>query len=176
MEALTHWVCLLFFLKISVDVMTPCLSVVFRLLVRPGSFPTCWRQANVTPIPRGLMFTSFANYRPISITSVLSKVFERPVSVRLGQFVERSGGLPTTQSAYRNGLGSCDAPLCVSHTLQSSLESGRWFSAAFDRVIYCSYCYCSSWTPLIFFSILENTHDWLYQCFNFVICCTIPRH
>ena len=82
-----------------------------------------------------------ANYRPISITSVLSKVFERLVSVRLGRFMERSGVLPTTQYAYRKGLGTCDAYLCLSHTLQSALESGQKarivqsdFSAAFDRV------------------------------------------
>ena len=49
-----------------------------------GSFPACWRQANVTTIPKGPLSSSDANYRPISITSVLSKVFERLVSVRLG--------------------------------------------------------------------------------------------
>ena len=48
--------------------------------------------------------------------------------------------LPTTQFAYRKGLGTCDAPLLVSHTVQSALESGQEarivqvdFSAAFDR-------------------------------------------
>ena len=53
----------------------------------------------------------------------------------------RSGVLPTTQFAYRKGLGICDAFLCVSHTQQSALESGQEarivqidFSAAFDRV------------------------------------------
>ena len=74
----------------------------FRRLVRLGSFPACWRQANITPIPKGPPSSSFANYRPIFITSVLSKVFERLVSVRLGRFMERSGVLPTTQFAYRN--------------------------------------------------------------------------
>ena len=53
----------------------------------------------------------------------------------------RSGVLPTTQFAYRKGLATCDALLCLSHTLQSALESGQEarivkidFSAAFDRV------------------------------------------
>ena len=55
--------------------------------------------------------------------------------------MERSGVLPTTQFAYRKGLGTCDAVLCVSHILQSELESGQEarivqidFRAAFDRV------------------------------------------
>ena len=41
------------FLKRTADVMAPSLSVVFQLLVRLGSFPACWRQAIVTPIPKG---------------------------------------------------------------------------------------------------------------------------
>ena len=63
------------------------------------------------------------------------------MSVRLGRFMERSGVLPTTQFAYRRGLGTCDALLCMSHRLQSALESGQEarivqidFSASFDRV------------------------------------------
>ena len=61
------------------------------------------------------------------------------MSVRLGRFMERSGVLPTTQFAYRKGLGTCVALLCVSRALQSALESGQEarivqidFSAAFD--------------------------------------------
>ena len=49
--------------------------------------------------------------------------------------------IPTTQFAYRKGLGTCGALLCVSHTLQSELENGQEariaqvdFSAAFDMV------------------------------------------
>ena len=41
------------FLKRAADVMAPPLSVVFRRFVRLGSLPACWRQANVTPIPKG---------------------------------------------------------------------------------------------------------------------------
>ena len=130
------------FLKRTADVMAPGLSEVFRRLVSLGSFPACWRQANVTTIPKGPPSSSVANYRPISITSVLPKVFERLVSVRLGRFMEHSGVFPTTQFAYRKGLGTCDALLCVSQTLQSALDNGQEArksctdptSAAFDRV------------------------------------------
>ena len=55
--------------------------------------------------------------------------------------MERSRVLPTTQFANRKGLGTCDALLCMSHTMQSALK--RWqgarivqidFSTGFDRV------------------------------------------
>ena len=110
-------------------------------LVRLGSFPACWRQATVIQFPKGPPSSSVANYRPISITSVLSQVFERLVSVLLGRFMERSGVLPTTQFAYRKGLGTCAVLLCMFHTLQSALKSEQEarfvqidFSAAFHRV------------------------------------------
>ena len=55
--------------------------------------------------------------------------------------MEHCGVLPTTQFAYRKGLGTYDALFCVSHTLQSALKNGQEarivqidFSAPFDRV------------------------------------------
>ena len=65
--------------------------------------------------------------------------------------MERNGVLPNNQFPYRKGLGTCDALLCVSHTLQSALESGEEarivqidFSASFHRVnhqgILCRLC------------------------------------
>ena len=54
--------------------------------------------------------------------------------------MEHSGVLPTIQFAYQKGLGTCDALLCILHTLQSALERGQEariiqndFSAVFDR-------------------------------------------
>ena len=55
------------FLKRTADVMAPCLSVVFRRLVLLSSFSACWRQANVTPIPKGPSSSSVANFHNISI-------------------------------------------------------------------------------------------------------------
>ena len=55
--------------------------------------------------------------------------------------MEHSGVLLTTQFAFRIGLGTYDALLCVTHTLQSALDSGHEarivlikFSVAFGRV------------------------------------------
>ena len=47
------------FLKGTADVMSSSLSVVFRRLVRPGSFPACLR--NVTLILKGPPSSSVAN-------------------------------------------------------------------------------------------------------------------
>ena len=65
--------------------------------------------------------------------------------------MECSGVLPTTQFADQKRLGACDALLCVSHTLQSALESGQEaqivqidFSAAFIGSTIWAFSICSA--------------------------------
>ena len=81
-----------------------------------------------------------SQFQRVHLTPILSKVFERLVSVRLLRFMECRGVLPTTHVAYRKSLVTCDSLLCVAHTLHSALELGQEarmvqidFSAAFDR-------------------------------------------
>ena len=73
--------------------------------------------------------------------------------------------LPTTQFAFRKRLGTCDALLCVSHTLQSALESGKEarieqidFSATFDIVNHHGILYwlCSVYIGGSVLSILKQ--------------------
>ena len=78
---------------------------------------------------------------PISITPILSKVYENFVSHKLSSFCEKCGLLPAAQFAYRNGLGCTTARLTISHHLQKSLDAGMKSyivqfdcSTAFDRV------------------------------------------
>ena len=48
--------------KRTANVLAPRLSVVFRRLVRVGSFQACRKQANVTTSQKGLPSTSVDNY------------------------------------------------------------------------------------------------------------------
>ena len=95
----------------------------------------------MTPIPKGHLSALVCNYRPISITPVLSKVSEMLISLRFGRFLERSGVLSSHQYLYRKSLGTCDALLDIICAGQMELDRGGElalvqinFSAAFDRV------------------------------------------
>ena len=57
------------------------------------------------------------------MTSVLSKVFERLVSTLDDLWKAVVCFQPP--SSYRKGLGTCDALLCVRHTLQGALDGGQ---------------------------------------------------
>ena len=125
------------YLKITDVVLSPRFSVVFRRLGRLGRFPACWRKANVTQILKGPPSNSVSNSRQRSTTSVLFGVFQRLESVHIRRFMESR----VVRFADHKGIGTSDALLCMSHTLQSALECGLEarivqidFSPTFGRV------------------------------------------
>ena len=102
--------------KKVVNVIAGPLSTVFCSMIRLGSFPSIWRTAHITPVPKGISSSSPSDYRPISITSILSKVYERMIASRVGKYLEINGLLPTSQYGFRKILGTCNALLHVPHT------------------------------------------------------------
>ena len=101
----------------------------------------CWRSANVTAIPKGAPSPGREYYQPISITPIVSMVYQKLVSLKLSCFCVKCGSLPAAQFAYGKSLGCTDSLLTISHHLQKSLDAGMEsniiqvdFSAAFDRV------------------------------------------
>ena len=55
------------------------LSCIFRISYNTGQIPSEWKLANVVPVHKKGTKTSVENYRPISLTSLVMKVFEKIV-------------------------------------------------------------------------------------------------
>ena len=131
----------IFYKKIA-PLLAPKLGKIFRFLIARGRFPECWRTANITPIPKGASPSIHPNeYRPISITPILSKIFERLLAKRLTRFLDVKKLLPKLQFGFRKGVGTSDALLFLTHNLQGFLDAGHEsrlvsldFSSAFDLV------------------------------------------
>ena len=95
--------------------------------------------ADIVPIFKRPLSSLLSSYRPISITPVLSEIYERLISSRLSSYMNKTGLFPTHQYSYRKDLGTCDALLDVIWAGQRALEcDGELalvpidFSAAFD--------------------------------------------
>ncbi|GBM44391.1 putative RNA-directed DNA polymerase from transposon X-element [Araneus ventricosus] len=72
-------------------------------------FPLSWLKAIVVPIPEtGKDKQDPNNYRPIALTSCLSKLLERMVSARLMHVLERSKWFVPSQSGFRRRRNTID--------------------------------------------------------------------
>ena len=47
--------------------------------------------------------TQFSNYRPISVLSVMSKIFERVIQARLSDYLVKQGSIFQGQYGFRRG-------------------------------------------------------------------------
>ena len=80
--------------------------------------------ANVSGIPKGAPSADTGNHRPISITPILSKVYEKVVSNKLSSFCEKYDFWHASPLAFRKGGGCTDVLLTISHHLHKSLGTG----------------------------------------------------
>ena len=63
------------------------LGELFSMCLKESSFPDCWKVSSVVPVFKNVEERSTAkNYRPVSLLSVVSKVFEKLENDRLPNF------------------------------------------------------------------------------------------
>ena len=105
------------FLYMVIDIIAPKPSIIFRWFIRLGSFAECWRSPNVAAIPKVALFLDRENYRPISITPILYKVYEKLVCHKLSSFGGRCFFCLLLSLLSRIDLGRTDALLTINHHL-----------------------------------------------------------
>ena len=66
-----------------------------------GIFPDTWKLAMITPIYKSGQKLDLCNYRPISLLSVLSKLFEKIVHDQVSKFMKENGLFSNCQHGFR---------------------------------------------------------------------------
>ena len=79
------------------------LCSLFNYSLSLGSFPTPWKDANITPIPKTGDLSLLTNHRPVSLLNVESKVFERLVLKHLFNHLRDNNILTSQQSGFIPG-------------------------------------------------------------------------
>ncbi len=106
--------------------------------------PHQWRTADIVPVFKGADKDPSIrkSYRPISLTSVVSKVVERLIKNRLQDHLERFKLLADEQAGYRTARGVEEHCVRLSQNIHDSLGSGKHVvllsidaTAAFDRMM-----------------------------------------
>ena len=79
--------------------------------VLEGIFPDILKQAKVTPIYKSGSHKLINSYRPISILSTLSKIFEKLMCKRFNNFLEMNNILCKQQFGFRSNSSTSDADM-----------------------------------------------------------------
>ncbi|CAK1594782.1 unnamed protein product [Parnassius mnemosyne] len=124
-----------------VDILTPVIKSIFNYSISSGNFPSSWKEAQITPIPKKANPSSFSDYRPISIIPFLSKVFERIVHRQLSIYLSRWSLLNSFQSGFRVGHSTTTALVKITEDIRLSMDKQHVtvltlldFSNAFNNV------------------------------------------
>ena len=118
---------------------------IFNLFWSSHSFPSICKTFSIIPINKmGKPLDSPASFRPISLTSCISKLFEPIILSRLLFFLESNSILSPREASFRPGRSTLDQILCLSQSISDGFNKSRPgsrtilstidFSKAFDSV------------------------------------------
>jgi hypothetical protein len=106
-----------------------------------GEIPRDWRCANVTPIHRKGSRSSVENYRPVSLTSQISKLMESLIRDAIEAHLEKNFLLRDSQHGFRKGRSCLTNLLSFLDEVSEKIENGECVDAiyldlakAFDKV------------------------------------------
>lgn len=129
------------FLKKSPPVVRNILTAMFSASWRCGVLPRSWRHANSFCLYKNGNRSDPSSYRIISITSIISRAFERIVKERLTSFLEKRSFFAVDQAGFRHALSTLDHIYLLRRDTLNAMRRGKQLPTifldiikAFDRV------------------------------------------
>ncbi|KAK1798185.1 hypothetical protein P4O66_000677 [Electrophorus voltai] len=129
-------------LKACTDQLAPVFTDIFNLSLTLGIVPSSFKRSTIVPIPKKPRPSDLNDYRPVALTSVVMKCFERLVRDFITSSLPASMDPP--QFAYRHNRSTDDAITHLLHTTLTHLDEGRGnyvkmlfvdYSSAFNTII-----------------------------------------
>ena len=127
-------------LKETKEAIKKPLCLILRKSLNEGIFPTELKVAEITPIYKSKEKSQAKNYRPVSLTSNIAKIFERVVRKTVVKHLESKNLLNNDQHGFRQGR-SCLSQLLahIDKVTDKVIEEGNAdvvyldFQKAFDK-------------------------------------------
>ena len=128
---------------------------IFNLSSTLHSFPSIWKTSSILPIHKmGKPLNSPASFRPIFLTSYISKLFERIILSRLLFFLESNCILSPRQAGFRSGRSILDQILFLSQSILDGFNKPRPGSRTILSTIDFSKAFDSVWHPAVFHKLI----------------------
>ena len=107
------------------DGMYSFMLCLFNCMFRDSSFSSSWRDTYVIFLPK----PGGRGHRPISLTSSISKLFERMVHRRFEHRAEHRNWVPNFQFGFRRGRSALDAVAVVTTDISQAFGRGESVAA-----------------------------------------------
>ena len=128
-------------LQLAGPYISQSLAKLFNNSLNTSSFPAAWKQANITPVHKKGDRQTITNYRPISLLSNISKVFERLVFNHLYTYLISNDLLTPKNAGYKKKSSTVRQLLDICQKIYKGIDSQKEVrmvfldaSKAFDRV------------------------------------------
>ena len=129
---------------------------IFNLSWSSHSFPSIWKTSSIIPIHKmGKPLDSPASFRPISLTSCVSKLFECIILSRLLFFLESNFILSPRHAGFRPGRSTLDQILYLSQSISDGFNKPRSGSRTILSTIDFSKAFDSDWHPALFHKLIS---------------------
>lgn len=146
------------------------LASIFNACLRLGYFPNSWKLAHIILFHKpGKDKNKPESYRPISLLTTLSKLFEKVIYTRLLQLVDNQDILPPFQFGFRKNFSTTHQLLRLTEMIERGFETKQYtvvafldITQAFDKVwteglkFKLSHLQLPGYLTKTIFSFLEN--------------------
>ena len=93
------------------------------MCLKESCFPDCWKVSSVVPVFKNVGERSTAkNYRPVSLLSVVSKVFEKLVNNRIVDHLGKCGLFSDFQYGFKSSRSTADLLTVVSDIIATAFN------------------------------------------------------
>ena len=129
---------------------------IFNLSWSSHYFPSIWKTSSIIPIHKMEKPLDFpASFRSISLTSCVSKLFERIILSRLLFFLESNSILSPRQAGFHPGRSTLDQILFLSQSISDGFNKPRPGSRTILSTIDISKAFDSVWHPTLFHKLIS---------------------
>ena len=129
---------------------------IFNLSWTLHSFTSTWKTSSIISIHKmGKSLDSPASFRPISLNSCVSKLFERITLSRLLFFLESNSILSLRQAGFRPGRSTLDQILYLFRSISDGFNKPRPGSRTILSTIDFSNAFNSVWHPTLFHKLIS---------------------
>ena len=102
-----------------------------NICFKAGIFPDILKLAKVTPLHKKESKLDFLNYRPISLLSVFSKIYEKLIYTRIYSYLVKNNLIYEKQFGFRSNYSTNHAILSITEHIRGLLDTGHYVSGIF---------------------------------------------